>query len=57
MREKKCKDKDGEKVKILSAIIVLGPKKLAEIWAVVYTTGNDSAQAGDIFGSFTPTNK
>lgn len=49
-----CKDKDGKDVKILSAIVALDPKTVAEIWAAVYAEGNDSAEAGDIIGSFMP---
>lgn len=51
------KDKDGNPVKFLSAIIALGPKTIAEIWAAVYTDGDDVDQAGKILGSFKPASK
>ena len=35
------KDKDGNQVKFLSAIITLAPKSIAEIWAAVFPEGNN----------------
>ena len=39
------KDKSGNAVTFLSAIIVLGPKSLAEIWAAVFPEGNNDLDA------------
>ena len=50
------KDKDGNAVKFMSAMIMLGPTSLAEIWAAVFPEGNnDLAIAGAILDSFKPT--
>ena len=50
------KDEDGNAVKFLSTIIVLGPKSIAEIWAAVLPEGNnDLAEANAVIGSFKPT--
>ena len=49
------KDKDGNPVKFLSAIIVLGPQSLAEIWAAVLPEGNsDLDTATAVLDSFKP---
>jgi hypothetical protein len=49
------KDKDGNPVKFLSAIIVLGPQSLAEIWAAVLPEGNsDLESATAVLDSFKP---
>ena len=49
------KDKDGNPVKFLSAIIVLGPQSLAEIWAAVLPEGNsDLESATAVLDSFNP---
>lgn len=49
------KDKDGNPVKFLSAIIVLGPTTLAEIWAAVFPDGNsDLETATAVLDSFKP---
>ena len=39
------KDKDGNQVKFLSAIITLAPKSIAEIWAAVFPEGNNDLDA------------
>jgi hypothetical protein len=50
------KDKSGNEVQFLSAIIALGPKSIAEIWAAVFPEGNnDLADAESVLGSFKPT--
>lgn len=52
------KDKDGNAVQFLSAMIALGPKSIAEIWAAVFPEGegnNDLAAAQAVLGSFKPT--
>ena len=49
------KDKNGNAVKFMSAMIMLGPTSLAEIWAAVFPEGNndlDTAKA--ILDSFKP---
>ena len=49
------KDKDGNAVKFLSAMIFLGPTSLAEIWAAVFPEGNnDLAAASAVLESFKP---
>ncbi len=51
-------DKEGNAVQFLSAIVVLGPKTVAEIWAAVFPEGegnNDLAAAQAVLGSFKPT--
>ena len=49
------KDKDGNPVKFLSAIIVLGPQSLAEIWAAVVPEGNSDLEAATaVLDSFKP---
>ena len=49
------KDEDGNAVKFLSTIIVLGSKSIAEIWAAVLPEGNnDVAEANAVIGSFKP---
>jgi hypothetical protein len=49
------KDKDGNPVKFLSAIIVLGPQSLAEIWAAVDPEGNSDLEAATaVLDSFKP---
>lgn len=49
------KDKDGNAVKFLSAMIVLGPDSLAEIWAAVFPEGNNDLQAASaVLDSFKP---
>ena len=49
------KDKDGNPVKFRSAIIVLGPQSLAEIWAAVLPEGNsDHESATAVLDSFQP---
>ena len=49
------KDKDGNPVKFLSALIVLGPQSLAEIWAAVLPEGNsDLESATAVLDSFKP---
>lgn len=48
------KDKDGNAVTFLSAIVVLGPRSLAEVWAaVVPGGGNDLEAATAVLNSFT----
>jgi len=50
------KDKEGNAVQFLSATIVLGPKKVAEVWAAVFPEGTDDlAAAQAVLGSFKPT--
>jgi hypothetical protein len=50
------KDKDGNAVQFLSAMIALGPKSIAEIWAAVFTEDtNDLEAAKTIVRSFKPT--
>jgi hypothetical protein len=52
------KDKDGNAVQFLSAMIALGPKSVAEIWAAVFTEGessNDLESAKTVLNSFKPT--
>lgn len=52
------KDKDGNAVQFLSAMVALGPKRVAEIWAAVFpedTADMNAAQA--ILNSFKPTGK
>lgn len=52
------KDKDGNAVQFLSAMIALGPKSIAEIWAAVFPEGegnNDLAAAQAVLQSFKPT--
>lgn len=46
------KDKDGNPVQFLSAMIALGPKSVAEVWAAAYPTDVPSAQA--VLQSFKP---
>ena len=49
------KDEDGNPVKFLSAIIVLGPQSLAEIWAAVFPEGNSDLEAATaVLDSFKP---
>jgi hypothetical protein len=49
------KDKDGNPVKFLSAIIVLSPTSLAEIWAAVFADGNNDLNAATaVLDSFKP---
>ena len=49
------KDEDGNPVKFLSAIIVLGPQSLAEIWAAVFPDGNSDLEAATaVLDSFKP---
>jgi len=47
------KDKDGNDVKFVSAIIILGPTTIAEVWAAAYADDLESAEA--VLGSFKPT--
>ncbi len=47
------KDKDGNDVKFVSAIIILGPTTIAEVWAAAYAEDLESAEA--VLGSFKPT--
>ena len=48
-------DMDGNPVKFLSAIIVLGPQSLAEIWAAVFPEiSSDLDAATAVLGSFQP---
>ena len=48
-------DEDGNAVKFLSTIIVLGSESIAEIWAAVLPEGNnDVAEANAVIGSFKP---
>ena len=39
------KDKDGNAIQFLSAVIALGPQSVAEIWAAVFPEGNDDLAA------------
>ena len=49
------KDKDGNAVKFLSAMIALGPKKVAEIWAAVFPEDKEDVDAAEkVLGSFKP---
>lgn len=49
------KDKDGNAVKFLSAMIFLGPTSIAEIWAAVFQEGsNDLDVATQVLNSFKP---
>lgn len=49
------KDKDGNAVQFLSAMIMLSPDSLAEIWAAVFPEGNnDLAAATAVLDSFKP---
>jgi len=49
------KDKDGNAVKFLSAMIFLGPQSLAEIWAAVFPEGNNDLEAATaVLESFKP---
>jgi hypothetical protein len=49
------KDKDGNAVQFLSAVIALGPLSVAEIWAAVFPEGNDDlAAAKATLASFMP---
>lgn len=47
------KDTDGDDVKFVSAIIILGPTTIAEVWAAAYAEDLESAEA--VLGSFKPT--
>lgn len=47
------KDKDGNAVQFLSAVVALGPKSIAEIWGAVFPEGNnDLDTATAILDSF-----
>ena len=49
------KDKAGNAVKFLSAMIMLGPNSLAEIWAAVFPEGNNDLEtASKVLDSFKP---
>lgn len=49
------KDKDGNPVQFISAMIVLGPTSLAEIWAAVFPEGNNDLEtANTVLESFKP---
>ena len=49
------KDKNGNAVKFLSAMIMLGPTSLAEIWAAVFPEGNNDLDvATKVLDSFKP---
>lgn len=49
------KDKDGNEVQFLSAVIALGPLSVAEIWAAVFPEDNDDlAAAKATLASFMP---
>lgn len=49
------KDKDGNPVNFLSAIIVLGPTSLAEIWAAVFADNSSDLDAATaVLDSFKP---
>ncbi|MFM8599677.1 MAG: hypothetical protein ACKOB8_11850 [Mycobacterium sp.] len=49
------KDKDGNAVKFVSAMIFLGPTSIAEIWAAVLPEGNNDLEvATQVLNSFTP---
>jgi hypothetical protein len=47
-----AKDKDGNDVLVLSALVIMGPTTVAEIWAAVYPEDKDAAN--NILESFTP---
>ena len=47
------KDKEGNDVKFVSAIIILGPTTIAEVWGAAYADDVESAEA--VLGSFKPT--
>lgn len=52
------KDKDGNAVQFLSAIVALGPRTVAEIWAAVFPEGEgntDLEAAQAVLQSFKPT--
>ncbi len=50
------KDKAGNAVKFLSAMVILGPTSLAEIWAAVFPEGNNDLDvATKVLDSFKPT--
>ncbi|MBU3666114.1 MAG: hypothetical protein FGM15_09615 [Chthoniobacterales bacterium] len=52
------KDKEGNAVQFVSAMIALGPKTVAEIWAAVFPEGNnDLTTAQAVLNSFKPTSK
>lgn len=47
------KDRGGNEVDFLSAIIVLGPTSIAEIWAAVFPEGNNDLEvASEVLDSF-----
>lgn len=49
------KDKDGNAVQFLSAMIMLGPMSIAEIWAAVFPEGNNDLDAATaVLNSFKP---
>lgn len=49
------KDKDGNAVQFLSAVVALGPLSVAEIWAAVLPEGSDDLAAAEAtLASFTP---
>jgi hypothetical protein len=47
------KDKDGDPVQFLSAMIALGPTTVAEVWAAAYAADVPAAQ--EVLQSFQPT--
>jgi hypothetical protein len=47
------KDADGDAVKFVSAIIILGPTTIAEVWGAAYEEDFDAARA--VLASFKPT--
>lgn len=52
------KDKEGNAVEFLTAIVLIGPTTVAEIWAAVFPEGegnNDLAAAQAVLQSFKPT--
>lgn len=52
------KDKEGNAVEFVSAILMIGPTTVAEIWGVVFPEGegnNDLAAAQAVLDSFKPT--
>jgi len=50
------KDKEGNAVEFLTAIVLLGPTTVAEVWAAVFPEGNnDLAAAQAVLQSFKPT--
>ncbi|MFM8459097.1 MAG: hypothetical protein ACKOB0_09155 [Chthoniobacterales bacterium] len=50
------KDKEGNAVQFLSAIVALGPTTVAEIWAAVFSEGNNDLEAAQsVLQSFKPT--